>query len=68
LFIIALSVDDKPHLPTRHPASQPSRASMRQALNRSRTATAAVATALRGARAARFLATRNTAKPFPIPL
>ena len=41
---------------------------MRQALNRSRTATAAVATALRGARAARFLATRNTAKPFPIPL
>ncbi|HEY8977656.1 MAG TPA: hypothetical protein VIN75_25805 [Burkholderiaceae bacterium] len=41
---------------------------MRQALNRSRTATAAVRTALRGARAARFPAARNAAKPLPIPL
>jgi hypothetical protein len=41
---------------------------MRQALNRSRTATAAVRTALRSARAARFPATRNAATPFPIPL
>jgi len=41
---------------------------MRQALKRSRTATAAVRTALRSLRAARFLATRNPANPFPIPL
>jgi len=41
---------------------------MRQDLNRSRTANAAVATALRSARAVRFVATRNAAKPFPIPL
>ena len=41
---------------------------MRQALNRSRTATAAVLTAQRGARVARFPATRNVAKPIPIPL
>jgi hypothetical protein len=43
---------------------------MRPALNpkRSRTAHAAVDTALRSARAARFLAIRNAAKPFPIPL
>ena len=41
---------------------------MRQAPNRSRTATAAVRTALRGPRAVRFLATRNAATPFPIPL
>ena len=40
---------------------------MRQAPNRSRTA-AAAHTALRSMRAARFLATRNTATPFPIPL
>ncbi len=40
---------------------------MRQAPNRSRTA-AAVHTALRSHRAARFLAARNAAKPFPIPL
>jgi hypothetical protein len=41
---------------------------MRQAPNRSRTAVAAVHTALRSNRAARFLATRNEAMPFPIPL
>ena len=43
---------------------------MRQALNSKRTCTAnaTVQTALRGARIARFLATRNAAKPFPIPL
>jgi hypothetical protein len=43
---------------------------MRQALNSKRTCTAnaAVHTALRSARVARFLATRNAAKPFPIPL
>jgi len=41
---------------------------MRPAPKRSRTATAAVRTALRGLRAARFLATRNPANPFPIPL
>jgi hypothetical protein len=41
---------------------------MRQAPNRSRTAAAAVHTALRSHCAARFLATRNAAKPFPIPL
>ncbi|MFL6626019.1 MAG: hypothetical protein ACJ8G1_06180 [Vitreoscilla sp.] len=50
------------------PPRNPSEASMRQAPNRSRTATAAVRTALRGLRAARFLATRNPAHPFPIPL
>jgi|GEM_PF-5332717 len=41
---------------------------MRQAPNRSRPATAAVRTALRGLCAVRFLATRNAATPFPIPL
>ena len=42
---------------------------MRQAPNRSRTTVvAAVHTAPCGHRAARFLATRNAAKPFPIPL
>ena len=41
---------------------------MRQAPNRSRTAHAAVHTALRSARVAGVLATRNAAKPFPIPL
>ena len=41
---------------------------MRKAPNRSRTATAAVRTALRVVRAVRFLATRNAATPFPIPL
>jgi hypothetical protein len=43
---------------------------MRQALNpkRSRTADAAVVTTPRSARIARFVATRNAAKPFPIPL
>ncbi|WP_275685747.1 hypothetical protein [Scleromatobacter humisilvae] len=41
---------------------------MRQALNRTRTANAAVQTAVRSARAARFVAVRNAAKPFPIPL
>jgi hypothetical protein len=41
---------------------------MRQAPNRSRTAIAAVRTALRGARVVRFMATRNAAKPSPIPL
>ena len=43
---------------------------MRPALNSKRTSTAnaAVHTALRSARVARFLATRNAAKPFPIPL
>jgi len=40
---------------------------MRQAPNRSRTAAAATL-ALRSARVARFLATRNAAVPFPIPL
>jgi hypothetical protein len=41
---------------------------MRQALNRTRHATAADYTALRSARVARFLAVRNVATPFPIPL
>ena len=41
---------------------------MRQALNRTRNATAAAATALRSARVARFLVVANVAKPFPIPL
>ena len=41
---------------------------MRQALNRNRHATAADSTALRSARVARFLAVRNVATPFPIPL
>ena len=41
---------------------------MRQAPNRSRHATAAATTALRSARVARFLAARNAATPFPIPL
>ena len=41
---------------------------MRQALNRNRTANTAVQTAVRSARVARFVATRNAAKPFPIPL
>jgi hypothetical protein len=41
---------------------------MRQAPKRFRTATAAVPTALRGLRVARFLAARNPANPFPIPL
>ncbi len=43
---------------------------MRQASNSKRTcpANAAVPPALRGARVARFLANRNAAKPFPIPL
>ena len=41
---------------------------MRPVLNRTRPAHAAVSTALRGARAARFVTVRNAAKPFPIPL
>jgi hypothetical protein len=41
---------------------------MRPVLNRTRPADAAVSTALRGARVARFVAIRNAAKPFPIPL
>ena len=41
---------------------------MRQALNRTRNATAADHTAPRNARVARFLAVRNVAAPFPIPL
>jgi len=43
---------------------------MRQALNptRSRPADAAVDTTLRGARVARFVASRKAANPFPIPL
>ena len=41
---------------------------MRQALNRTRHATAAADTALRSARIARFMVARNVAKPFPIPL
>ena len=41
---------------------------MRPALNRTRTATAAAKTAMRGACVARFLAARNAATPFPIPL
>ena len=41
---------------------------MRQAPNRSRTAPAAASTVLRSARVARFLAVRNVATPFPIPL
>ena len=41
---------------------------MRQALNRTRNATAADYTALRSACVARFLAARNVAIPFPIPL
>ena len=41
---------------------------MRKAPNRSRTATAAVHTAMRSVRVARFLAARNAATPFPIPL
>jgi hypothetical protein len=64
LFIIASSVGD----PARHPASQPSRASMRPALNRTRHATAAADTALRSFRVARFVVIRNLATPFPIPL
>ncbi len=64
LFIIASSVGNRRDTPPRNP----SRASMRQTLNRTRNATAAVATAVRSARAARFVATRNVAKPFPIPL
>jgi len=41
---------------------------MRPVLNRTRPANAAAGTALRGARVARFVTTRNAAKPFPIPL
>ena len=41
---------------------------MRPVLNRSRTALAAATVALRSARVALFLTTRNAAKPFPIPL
>jgi hypothetical protein len=41
---------------------------MRQALKRSRTATAAVPTALRGARVDGSVAARHVAAPFPIPL
>jgi len=41
---------------------------MRHALNRSRTAAAAAHPAVRSACAVRFPATRNAAKPFPIPL
>ena len=41
---------------------------MRPAPNRSRTATAAVKTALRSARVARFLAARTAATLFPIPI
>ena len=41
---------------------------MRPVLNRTRTANAAVRTALRGVRAVGFLVTRNAATPFPIPL
>ena len=40
---------------------------MRPVLNRTRTANAAVRTALR-APAVRFVIARNAAKPFPIPL
>jgi len=41
---------------------------MRPVLNRTRHANAAVDTALRSARVALFVTTRNAAKPFPIPL
>ncbi len=41
---------------------------MRPVLNRTRNAPAAVSTALRSASVARFVAARNVAKPFPIPL
>ena len=41
---------------------------MRPALNRTCSATAAVKTALRGARVARFPAARNAATPSKIPL
>ena len=64
LFIIAPSVGPRRDAPPRNP----SRASMRPVLNRTRQANAAVDTALRSARVARFMATRNAAKPFPIPL
>jgi len=64
LFIIAPSVGTRRDAPPRNP----SRASMRPVLNRTRHANAAADTALRSARVARFVATRNAAKPFPIPL
>ena len=63
LFIIAPSVG---HRRDTRPAT--SRASLRPVLNRTRPADAAVSTAQRSARAARFKAVRNAAKPFPIPL
>jgi hypothetical protein len=64
LFIIAPSVGLRRDAPPRNP----SRASMRPVLNRTRPANAAVDTALRSVRVARFVAARNAAKPFPIPL
>jgi hypothetical protein len=64
LFIIATSVDNRRDATPRNPHT----ASMRPVLNRTRIANAAVATTLRGARVVRFMATRNAATPFPIPL
>jgi hypothetical protein len=74
LFIIAASVEKSrsalkaPPTPRDTPPRNPSRASMRPLPNRSCLAIAAVATALRGVRVARFAARRNVATPFPIPL
>ena len=64
LFIIQSSVRKRRDTPPRNP----SRASMRPASIRNRNAHAAVATGLRSARIARFVAVRNAGKPFPIPL
>jgi len=68
LFIIASSVDEVFFARRDTPPRNTSRAPMRHAPNRSRTATAAVATTLRSARVARFPAARNAALPIPIPL
>jgi len=68
LFIIESSIDEHPRLRRDTPPRNPSRAPMRHAPNRSRTPFAAARPALRSARAVRFLATRNAAKPMPIPL
>ncbi len=74
LFIIASSIENERIAPRRPvftrdaPPRQPQRAFMRTVPNRSRKAIAAVATTLRGARVARFLAVRHVAIPFPIPL
>jgi hypothetical protein len=64
LFIISPSVGHRRDTPPRNP----SRASMRPVLNRTRNAIAAANTAARGTRVSRFVAVRNAAKPLPIPL